>query len=162
MMLHLPVKRCALERRGFSFLEVLIASIFLMLGIVFLFSLITSSNQGTLDSYRETIAYCLATEELEWVAGLGYDKLVDLLRNAGNSFTMRFKPGEFVPVANTTQDDGSSFSYPEDFKAFKRMVRLTHHPDQKVLVVEVTVQPIDTFLRRESVILTKVVGREYD
>jgi len=44
-------------RRGFSFLEILVACIFLMLGVSFLVSVYKSSNQGTLDSYRETIAY---------------------------------------------------------------------------------------------------------
>lgn len=157
-----PDRRPRRRRRAFSLLEILVAVIFLMAGFVFLFTVYRSSNQGTLDSYRETIAYCLATEGLEWVAGLGYENLVALIQNPGTSFTQRFKPGEFVELGDVQLDNGSLLPYPADFKLFKRMIRLTHDDARKVVLVEVTVQPTDLFLRRESVILARLVGKEYD
>ncbi len=150
------------RRRGFSFLEILVASIFLMAGLVYLFTVYRSSHQGTLDSYRETIAYCLATEGLEWVAGLGYENLVSLLENPGTSFFQRFRPGEFVEIRDVLLDNGRTLPYPDDYRLFKRKIDLTHDKTRKIVLVEVTVVPIDSFLRRESVFLARIVGREYD
>lgn len=138
------------------------ACIFLMAGLIYLFMVYRSSHQGTLDSYRETIAYCLATEGLEWVAGLGYENLVALLQNPGTSFFQRFRPGEFVDIRDVILDNGQPLPYPEDYRLFKRKIDLKHDPNRQIILVEVTVTPIDSFLRRESVVLARIVGREYD
>jgi hypothetical protein len=133
-----------------------------MAGLIYLFMVYRSSHQGTLDSYRETIAYCLATEGLEWVAGLGYENLVALLQNPGTSFFQRFRPGEFVDIRDVILDNGRPLPYPEDYRLFKRKIDLKHDPNRQIILVEVTVTPIDSFLRRESVVLARIVGREYD
>ncbi len=149
--------------RGFTFMEVLVAMIFLMAGLVFLFSVFSSSNRGTMDAYRETIAFTLAQEGVEWVGGMGYEELNDILSVPGNSLATRLQLGVLADVDDIQREDGSMIRYPEDYKQFRRLIDIEHYPSLRLMKVHVEVAPKTKFFtRRESVILEKIVGAEYD
>jgi hypothetical protein len=151
-------------RWGFSLLEVLLAVIFLTIGLTALFSVFTFSNRGTLDAYRETLAYCLAQEGLEFVAGLGYDELLNRLEN-DVEFVRRVAPDRYRDPLEIPYDDGSVPVYPEDFRQFERMIEIVNDADcqaRRVVVVRVTVRPKEGFFfRKGSVVLEKVLGADY-
>ncbi|MBF0499070.1 MAG: hypothetical protein HQM09_02960 [Candidatus Riflebacteria bacterium] len=153
-----------MERRsGFTLLELLIATIFLVVAVVSMFSFFTSSNRGSLDAYREAIAYSLAQEAQEWVAGLGYEKLVEMQLNPANPLVTRLGLDNFVSIESVRLDDGSLVNYPTDYQQFERKIQLVHFPSDKIILVRVTVQPkTKAFIRRGSVVLEKIVGAEYD
>ena len=149
--------------RGFSFFEVLLAIIILMTALVFLFSIFTSSNQGTLDSYRETLAYCLAYEGLEWVGGVGYPRLKEMMSKPGSLLKQKLGLNEFRRVDNLTNDANDKIKYPDDYRGFERMISLSHYVDKRAIVIRVTVRPTGSALiRRGSVVLEKIVGAEHD
>lgn len=148
---------------AFTFFEILVSTIFLMVALVFLFSVFTASNTGTLDSYRETLAYTLAGEGLEWVSGLGYERLAGMLAQSGNDLERRLGLGSFVPVRDLKRDDYSDIKYPEDYQLFERKIELTHFPADSLMKVTVTVQPRSQgLIRRQAVVLQRLVGLEYD
>ncbi len=153
---------------GFTMLEILFAIIFLTVGLTALFSMFTFSNRGTLDSYRETMAYALAQEAMEWVSGLGYEKLMEVELNPGSSLSDSLDLGNFQDVGNSQYDDGARIGYPEDFLQFERKIEFVKDRDSdrlKVLLIRVTVRPKEgfTIIRREggAVVLEKIVGAEY-
>ena len=148
---------------GFSLVEILIALIFLMVAVTSMFSFFSSSNRGTLDAYRETIAHSLAQEALEWVSGLGYEKILSLQANPMNPLADRLGLDTFVKVDKVFLDDGSVINYPDGYKQFERKTQIVHYPADKVFLIRVTVQPTEkALLRRGSIVLEKLVGAEYD
>jgi len=162
-MTKVPNRIIRYRSDGFSFLEILVAVVFLMAGIFFLFSVFSSSNKGTLDAYKETIAYSIAHEGLEWVAGIGYENLLEISKIPGNSLEKRFNLGNWQLLDKIKLDDGSMIDYPDDYKQFERLIELEHFPALRVMRVKVTVQPhVGTIIRRGSVVLERIVGAEYD
>ena len=147
---------------GFSLVEILIALMCFMFALVGLFSFFTASNRGSLDAHRETIAHTLAREGLEWVAGIGYERLLAFQGMAKNPLVEKFSLGSFVPVDSLSADDGWTILYPEDYRQFERKIELIHHPGERLMIVRVTVQPRDGALRRKAIVLEKVAGAEYD
>ncbi|HEY9070379.1 MAG TPA: hypothetical protein VIV61_08970 [Candidatus Ozemobacteraceae bacterium] len=149
-------------RSGFSFLEILAATIFLMVCLTFLYSTLSSSQRGTADSYRETIAYTLAGEAVEWVAGLGYERLCEIARTPGNVVESRLGLGSFRPVAAVAYDDGSTATYPEDYTPFERKVEVIPDVAARLVLVRVTVQAREFgFIRRHGIVLERIVGADY-
>lgn len=148
--------------RGFSFIEILIAMIFLAIVTVTSFSFLTSSGRGSLDAYRETIAYSIALETLEWVAGLGYEKLLAAQLTPNPSLEQLGTAG-FVSMDSVTRDDGGMVAYPDEYRAFERKTELIHLSAEKLLLIKVTVQPLaGASIGRGSIVLEKLVGAEYD
>ena len=149
-------------RGGFSFLEVIMAIIFLMVCLAFLYSAFSSSTRGTADSYRETIAYTIACEAIEWTAGLGYERLVDAVETPGSEISNRLGIGTFKSLESVKYDDGTQIRYPEDYAHFERMVELLPDPGNRLVLVRVTVRPREFgFIRRQGIVLERVVGADY-
>jgi hypothetical protein len=157
------VRSHAQRRPGFTFFEVLMAMVFLMAGLVFMLTLYTSSNRGTVDSYRETIAYTLAIEALEWTCGLGYERLISLRGTAGDPVARSLGVGEFRAVTDLARDDLTMIRYPEDYRSFERRVDVIPDAPRGVLVVRVEVRPRNIgFMRRSTIVLERLMGIEYD
>jgi hypothetical protein len=137
--------------------------VFLALALVSLFSFFSSSNRGTMDAFRETIAHSLAQEALEWVAALGHDKLLEMQETGSNALSGRLGLNSFVRVDSVLLDDGSRILYPEEYRQFERKIELFAYPAERLTLVRVTVQPWGEFsLRRGRVVREKLVGSEYD
>lgn len=149
-------------RDGFSFIEILVAMIFLAIVTVSIFSFVTSSGRGTLDAYRETIAYSIALETLEWVAGLGYERLL-AAQLAPTPALEQLGTTGFAGMDSVTRDDGGMIAYPDEYRVFERKTELIHLPAEKLILIKVTVQPVaGTTIGRGSIVLEKLVGAEYD
>ncbi|MBF0544151.1 MAG: hypothetical protein HQM08_06950 [Candidatus Riflebacteria bacterium] len=128
-----------------------------------MFSFFSSSNRGSIDAYREVIAYSLAQETLEWVSGLGYEKLLDMQLSPKNPLIERFGLGSFQSIEMVKLDDGSNINYSDDFKQFERKIELIPFPNDRIFLIRVTVQPKSKMsIRRGNIILEKIVGAEYD
>jgi hypothetical protein len=150
---------------GFSFPEVVIAALFLMLSLVFIYSLISTSSRGAMDAYHETIAFTLAQEGLEMVAGVGFDSLNNQRMMAeieGKLGTL----GTFHPVQTISLPKDMQILYPQDYQRFERMVEV-EAVDPRIFLVRVTVQLRENLLgkltfRRQQIILEKLAGSEYE
>jgi len=147
---------------GLSLIEIMIALVFLTLAVVSMFSFFSFSNRGFGDAYRETIARSLAQEGLEWVSGLGYEKLLALQTAPQNPLADRLGLETFVRVGKVVLDDGSFIQYPEEYRQFERKIQIIHFPGDRVFLIRVTVQPAENAIRRGNIILEKLVGAEYD
>ncbi len=141
--------------------EILLAVVFLMTALVFLFNLFSTSSRDTLDAYHETVAYELAHEALEWVAGLGFGPLQRIRQNPGHKLFAMLGRGTFMPVCDQRLDDGTMLAYPEDFKRFERKVEMIDRTD-RLLLVRVTVRSQLSGFRKGEVVLEKLVGFEDD
>lgn len=138
------------------------AIIFLMICIVFLYSAFSSSTRGTADSYRETIAYTIACEAIEWTAGLGYERLVDAAETPGSEIASRLGIGTFKSLEGVKYDDGAQVTYPEDYAHFERKIDLLSDSGNRLVLVRVTVHPREFgFIRRQGIVLERVVGADY-
>ena len=116
-----------------------------------------------MDSYRETLAYTLATEGLEWVSGLGYERLSALISKSGNDLERRLSLGSFADIRDLKRDDYSPINYPEDYRLFERQVKIDHFPADRLMKITVTVRPTRAgMIRRQAVVLQRLVGAEYD
>ena len=151
------------HRYGFSLIEILIALVFLSLAFSSMFLFFSSSRRGTQDVYREAIAQTLAQEAVEWLSALGFEKLTALQSSSANELQSRLGLDTFVKVTAVQLDDGSFINYPEEYRSFERKIQLQSLPDDRIIIIRVTVQPTDrSTLRRGSVVLEKIVGAEYD
>lgn len=149
---------------GFTFIEILVAVIFLMSALVYLFSLISSSNRATVDSYQETIAYELANETIEWVAGMGFRSLLTALKYSPNQLAS-IGVGGYQHVENFQLDDGSQTHYPEDYKLFERCVELIPSKPEdiakdKLVLVRVSVRLKHGIFRKSVIVLERLVGED--
>ena len=143
--------------------EILIAVVFLTLALVAVFSFFTSSNRGTMDAYRETFARYLALEALEWVSGLGYEKLRKLHDVPNNPLADRLGLNTFMPISSILLDDGTAITYAPDYRLFERKIELLHRPAERVFLVRVTIRPRDSGAwRRGRLMMQKIVGAECD
>lgn len=151
------------SRTAFSFFEILLAIIFIVTGMVYLFSLMSSSNQGTMDSYHETLAYSVAQETLELVANLGYPRLRGMVLNS-NASLQKLGYSSFQQVVDVPLDDGSLITYPEEYKRLERKIEITPslsaYPPPILVRVVVTVRVREGFFRRGAIVLGKLVGAE--
>ncbi len=133
-----------------------------MVCVVFLYSAFSSSTRGTADSYRETIAYTIACEAIEWTAGLGYERLLEAVETPGSEIANRLGIGSFKSLEDVKYDDGAKVTYPEDYAHFERKVDLLPDPGNRLVLVRVTVQAREFgFLRRQGIVLERVVGADY-
>lgn len=133
-----------------------------MVCLVFLYSAFSSSTRGTADSYRETIAYTIACEAIEWTAGLGYERLVDAAETPGSEIENQLGIGAFKALERVKYDDGTQVMYPEDYAHFERKVELLPEPGNRFVLVRVTVRPREFgFIRRQGIVLERIVGADY-
>jgi len=133
-----------------------------MVCLVFLYSAFSSSTRGTADSYRETIAYTIACEAIEWTAGLGYERLAEAADTPGNEIANRLGLGVFKTLDAVKDDDGAPIRYPEDYAHFERKVELVPDPGNRLVLVRITVQAREFgFIRRQGIVLERVVGADY-
>lgn len=118
--------------------------------------------RGTADSSRETVAYTIACEAIEWTAGLGYERLVDAVETPGGEIANRLGIGTFKSLEDVKYDDDSQVTYPEEYAHFERKVELLPDSGNRLVLVRVTVQPREFgFIRRQGIVLERVVGADY-
>mgnify|MGYP001340823288 CR=1 FL=1 len=133
-----------------------------MICLTFMYSAFSSSTRGTADSYRETIAYTYAGEAVEWVAGLGYERLNAIAQTPGNPVEARLGLGSFKTAQSVAYDDGSVVTYPEDYTPFERKIELLPDAANRFVLVRVTVQAREFgFIRRHGIVLERIVGADY-
>ncbi len=147
---------------GFNLIEIMIALILLSLAVTSMFSFFSSSSKGSSDALRETIARSLAQEGLEWVSGLGYERLLALQTAPKNPLAERLGLDTFTRISPVVLDDGSTIDYPEEYRQYDRKIQVVHFPQDRIFLIRVTVQPAEKALRRGSIVLEKLVGAEYD
>ena len=148
-------------RRGVTMLEIVAALLFLTAAIGAIYSVFSFSSRGTLDSYRETIAYTLALEGLEWYAGLGYDILRERKNNPNPDDDFNRNKDRSIAVGEITLKDSSFAGYPPDYQGFIRQIDLIDL-GPRLMKIRVEVSPKSgMFIRRGSVVLEKIVGGEF-
>lgn len=146
--------------QGLTMIEILIAMLFMGLAVGIIYSLFSFSSRGTLDSYRETLAFTLAQEGLEQYASLGYDIL--RYRMQGLQDELHRDLNRFVTIKELNGRRENPTPYPGDYLNFERMVQLKHLPTKRLMRITVTVQPTgQAFFRRGSVVLERIVGGEF-
>ena len=148
------------SREGLTMMEILTAMIFMAVAVGIIYSLFSFSSRGTLDAYRETLAYTLAQEGLERYAGLGYDVL--RYRLQGLQDELHKELNRFVSVRELNAQPGNPVPYPSDYLNFERRIDIKRIPNRRLMRITVTVQPSGrAFFRRGQVILEKIVGGEF-
>jgi hypothetical protein len=151
-------------RKGITFIEILASMVFLGVSLGFVLTFFTHSNQGTMDAYRETMAFTLAQEGIELVAGMGYEELSrpEVIEN----IAARFSIGAFQQIKNITLVEGLEVEYPDEYLSFERKFEFDHSNDHRLIKVTVTVQPYQGlasgFFRKQKIVLSKLVGADYD
>ena len=146
---------------GFSFTEILLASFFLVAGLVFMMGLYTSSTRGTTDVYLETMAVSIARETMELVSSLSFEELQT--QEVLQDISAKLGWNEYRPVTDLSIPGGTPFPYPDDYRRFERMVQI--EPDEKSALVTVKVRLVDdrfTFFRKELITLQWLVVAEYE
>ncbi len=151
------------NRRGFSYFEILLAMIFIVSGMVYLFSLMSSSTQGTMDSYHETLAYTVAQETLELVANIGYPKLRALVLS-NDATLQKLGYSSYQQVVDIPFSGSEKIAYPEEYKRLERKIEISPSPaadpPPPIVRVVVTVRVREGFFRRGAIVLGKLVGAE--
>lgn len=151
------------RRSGFSYFEILLAMIFIVAGMVYLFSLMSSSTQGTMDSYHETLAYTVAQETLELVANIGYPKLRALVL-ANDATLQKLGYSSYQQVVDVPLGGSEKLAYPEEYKRLERKIEISPNlstdPPPPLVNVIVTVRVREGFFRRGAIVLGKLVGAE--
>jgi hypothetical protein len=154
---------------GVTFLEILLSLLILSFALGGLYRLFSFSNRGLMDSYQETMAYSLAQEGLEWVSGLGYENLVEVVSGINPPLVERLReigfdrPGDVKPVECA---DGKPYRYPEEYRRFQRHVEIEHVKTARVILIRISVWPqgssfVRTLMRKDRVVLEKIVGADY-
>ncbi|MBF0546792.1 MAG: hypothetical protein HQM08_20295 [Candidatus Riflebacteria bacterium] len=164
----------SIKHSGFSFFELLISLVVLASAVGFLFSLFSSSTQGTLDSFHETIAYTLAGESLELVTGLGYETLAAWCADPSsipspNDLGISIRPPgttggnePFQSVEKVSLDNPPEvIAYPDEYKLFERRVAIQKIPNKALVYVETTVRVKTGLWRKGQVTLGRLIGTEY-
>ncbi len=146
---------------GFSFPEILVTIIFLVVGLSFLMGLYTSSTRGTTDVYLETIALSLANETLDWLSGFSFYDLKN--KAVTDEIGSRLGMNEFRPVTDLPIGTNALITYPEDYYKFERLVNVEPREMAFLLTVKVRLGGSGLSLfRRELITLQKVVVAEYE
>ena len=68
--------RAPLEKKAFSFVELMIAIAVIVIGIIPIYSLMMSGNRSFAKSENNSIAYNLAMEALEWARSAPYEHVL--------------------------------------------------------------------------------------
>lgn len=152
------------RKRGFTLLEMIIATLYLMTCLVYLFTFFSSFGKSSLDSYHETMAYLLAKEGIELVTCMGYEELIKVYRNENiGSLPVNFTNflTEPVPSEPWRDDQNRPIVYPNDYLAFNRQI-IFDLVDETVGLIRVTVRVSlpQGIMRRGEVVLTKLVGKD--
>lgn len=162
-------RRGATPRRGFTILEIIIATVIVAVAFIPIVSLMQASDRAYKKSDNNAVAYNLAMEALEWARSMPYDRIdpryIDTPRDgfvipvslAG--FRSPADPKNGVPPADI-QYPASFFKY---FSNFKRQMKIeTFNNDDRMKLVEVLVtwdepQSGGATSHREEVVRTVVV-----
>lgn len=113
-------------KRGLTLVEILIASVVLSLALLSLFSINSSSNQLTLDSYYELLAVQIAQEPLEVFKAVGYPECLKLPK---------------YPIGQTGPMSTENGRYPAETSMFERTISIDPSTDP-LYVVTVSVTPL--------------------
>ncbi|MBF0407800.1 MAG: hypothetical protein HQM10_10625 [Candidatus Riflebacteria bacterium] len=116
--------------KAFSLFEVLIASTVFTIALLPILWSVNNYNRSAMDAYYEFLALTLAKEPVEVFRALGYDWLV---ANSTNPHP------DFPSGEKQISADGEK--YPVEAGAFKRKIDLKVMPEQKSILVTVTVYP---------------------
>ena len=151
-------------RSGFTFIELLVALVYFSTSVIFLVTFFSSSTTGTMDAHRETVAYLLAVEALEWVGSLDYNTLLMMYLRKDprvESDKELARLGNFIEEGSPTSTEKlfTDISYPDDHKEFKRWVTLSQPWEGLIKVAVVVETQGGWFMRRGHVKLARLVGR---
>ena len=93
------------ERRAFTLIEVIIATVIIVLALVPLFSLMIAGHQGTAFSVRQSMASNMALELIEAVEGIRYE---DVTKERVEELARYLRPdgeGAFEPPVIEVEDE---------------------------------------------------------
>jgi hypothetical protein len=155
--------RTLLGKKGFSILEIVIATVIIVVAFIPIFNLRSASHRAYKKSDNNAIAYNLAMEALEWARSFPYERLE-------NKYINTKIAGYILPVALTdfVSDDGVAITYPQKFfkyfSDFKREMTIEKlGTDDRLKLVTVTVSWEEPnkqgTTRREEVVRAVVVNK---
>ncbi len=155
-----------MSRKGFNLVEILFATIFIMLAFLLFMVLFTTSNRGTVDSYQETIAHLIAVETMEWTGSLGNEVLARIVKGSLTPEYIGIRNrletiglGRIQDVKDFPIEDGSMVRYPEDYKRFERSIELSIPRNSDLVQVRVTVQgKYSGLFKKNAIVLEKLVA----
>ena len=132
-----------MTRRGFSFLEFLVALVFLATALVSLIWMNSYSNRGTQDTYYRSMAMQLAQEPLEVFQAMGYSSLKARLAANPSQPLAQYPIGETAISPSVGGADGSPLFRPAEASSFKRRIQCDLLDGQfpRAIRVVVTVLP---------------------
>jgi len=122
---------------GFSFTEILLATMVLGLLVIYVFTLISESNRGTASAYHQYLAEQVAREPLEVFRFLGSNRV----RESLNTGIADYKFNEWQKIETVSAATG--IERPEDATAFERKITVTPltHKNMEAILVQVSVRP---------------------
>lgn len=142
---------CYKFNNGFTFLEMVIAIVVIVCGLIPIFTLVTTGNRTLIKSENNAIAYNLAMEALEWVKSANFEDVIEDNINATNkpicfpvSLTLNYQTKDNPPY---------KFEYPQKyFKYFSNFVRemKIESFDDKMKKVTVTVKWVEDNVQRKE------------
>ncbi|PKL44283.1 MAG: hypothetical protein CVV41_06500 [Candidatus Riflebacteria bacterium HGW-Riflebacteria-1] len=149
-----------MRNKGFTLIEIVFAMAILAVAALAMFAMNRASNQNSMDSYYEFLAFSLAREPIEVFRGFGYGNLRMIV------------DGNVSPPAaykvNSMQDiEFNAFSeiqYPAEAAMFKRMIELkpVSHGKLNGISIKVTVAAksmsrIEVWMRNRTVSLESLI-----
>ena len=147
------------RNRAFTFLELLIAILFLSVALLSLFHTVSFSNRESMDASFEFTAMSLAREPLEVFRGFGYEWLSKYADHPLAQF-----PEGWADIAKIDPD---AISYPVDALQFKRWISLSPFVDggTRGIRVKTVVSPVRpgkafSWLSRSQIELESAVFEE--
>ena len=118
-----------MKNRGFSLVEILLATVLFTVGVIFIIGLFGTGFIGELDAENTSIAMHLAQQRMEEIRNLDFDSIVDEDKDDVTDFS------GFQREVDETED-------PTDFKTITVTVYWTYKGD------EISV-PISTYISRD-------------
>lgn len=125
-----------MQRRGLTFLEVLLTMVLLSVALLALLSTTSSANRGSQDAYYEFMAFSLAKEPIEIFRGFGYHWLSEYEKHPLPPF-----PLDWAPISDSQL---GMVLHPAEAASFRRTISLTKVGNDRTrgIRVRVTVAPV--------------------
>lgn len=135
--MHCSVPATKSQRCAFSFIEVMLAAMILGLLAIYVFTMISESNRGTVNTYHQYLAEQIAREPLEVFRYLGCQKV---LAGIGSGIA-DYKFNEWQKIEEVSSATG--IERPEDATIFERKIIITpiKKDDTEAILVQVNVRP---------------------
>jgi Tfp pilus assembly protein PilV len=155
---------CPHFQQGISFVELLIAIVFLSVAIFSLLTLSQASHRTTMDAYFEFLAMQLAKEPIQVFRALGFSALKTYAENPLPDYPLF----EWKAMENTAEPE----NYPGEARQFSRYISLTQEAVEvqpgvsvEAFKVSVTVAPLKQswlgrWLTREQVALKSLIVKQ--